>query len=155
MFVKYYTHIERPFPELEPSFKARSFPLHEWAESAYRDAERLTARVGVGSSDAALLAKTVEFQLEDLQVTVDKVTLALTWTATGPTALFPKMEADLAIEPLGSDLTQLSFQGSYTPPFGAAGLLLDKWALHRVAEASVKNLVDRVAKALLESEQPE
>jgi hypothetical protein len=27
-------------------------------------------------------------------------------------------------------------------------VLLDRWVLHRVAEASVKNLVDRVAKAL-------
>jgi hypothetical protein len=58
------------------------------------------------------------------------------------------MDADLMIEPLGPDLTQLSFQGSYTPPFGVPGLLLDRWVLHRVAEASVKNLVDRVAKAL-------
>jgi hypothetical protein len=58
------------------------------------------------------------------------------------------MEADLKIEPLGPDLTQLSFEGSYEPPLGVPGAALDRWALHRVAEASVKNLVDRVAQDL-------
>ena len=59
------------------------------------------------------------------------------------------------IEPLGPDLTQLTFQGSYTPPLGLPGRLLDRWVLHRVAEANVKNLVDRIAKALRESFHPE
>ena len=157
MFVKYYTHLERPFDELVGSFTATDIPLNEWAIDAYRDAERLTAKIGLGGTKTPLLAKTVEFHIEDRVASADRVSLPINWTATGPTSLFPRMEADLIIEPLGPDLTQLTFQGSYTPPFGAPGLLLDRWALHRVAEASVKNLVDRVANALrtIESDHAE
>lgn len=155
MFVKYYTHLEQSFPELAPAFTAQDLPLNEWARDAYREGERLTARIGVGGTGAPLIAKTVELRLGNTVATVDRVALSISWTATGPTALFPQMDAELMIEPLGADLTQLTFQGSYTPPLGPPGRLLDRWMLHRVAEASVKNLVDRTAKALREGFHPE
>jgi len=148
VFVRYYTHVERSFSDLAAAFTAQHLPLNEWATDAYRDGERLTVRIGVGGVAAPLVAKRVELRLEDRYAGADKVVLAVSWTATGSTALFPRMDADLMIEPLGPDLTQLTFQGSYVPPFGVPGSLLDRWVLHRVAEASVKNLVDRVAKDL-------
>lgn len=146
MFVRYYTHIERPFSDLAPVFSAQDLPLTERASDAYRDAERLTARISVGGGGA--LAKRVELEIKDRYAGPDQVVLAMSWTATGATALFPRMEADLKIEPLGQDLTQLGFEGSYEPPLGVPGAALDRWALHRVAEAGVKNLVDRVAQDL-------
>ena len=148
VFVKYYTHLERGFSELAEVFTAQDLPLSEWASDAYRHGENLSARIGVGGVEAPLVAKTVEVHLEDRSVGTDRVALSISWTATGPTALFPRMDAELIIEPLGPDLTQLSFQGSYAPPLGAPGLVLDRWVLHRVAEASVKNLLDRLSEAL-------
>ena len=144
-FLKYYTHLESGFSELAPIFTENHVSLNEWGVDAYREGEGLTARIGVG---AGLVAKTVDLHIEDRRASADKVVLSISWTATGPTALFPRMDADLILEPLGPELSQLSLQGSYTPPFGAPGLVLDRWVLHRVAEASVKNLVDRVALAL-------
>lgn len=114
MFVRYYTHLERAFSELASAFTAQELALNEWATDAYRDGERLTARIGVGGVEAPLVAKTVELHLEDRHASADKVALSISWTATGPTALFPRMDAELMIEPLGPDLTQLSLQGSYT-----------------------------------------
>ncbi len=155
MFVKYYTHLEQSFPELATAFTAQDLALNEWATDAYRKGESLAARIGVGGTEAPLIAKTVEVRLGNTVAAADRVTLSISWTATGPTALFPQMDAELMIEPIGPDLTQLTFQGSYTPPLGLPGRLLDRWVLHRVAEASVKNLVDRIAKALRESLHPE
>ncbi len=146
MFVKYYTHLERPFSELVPAFTAQDLPLTERAADAYRDAEGLVVKLSVGSGGA--VAKLVELEIRDRSAAPDRVVLAVSWTATGATALFPRMEADLKLEPLGPDLTQLSFEGSYEPPFGESGAVLDRWVLHRVAEACVKNLVDRVAQDL-------
>jgi len=146
VFVRYYTHIERPFSDLAPVFTAENLPLIERASDAYRDAEELTVRLSVDSGGA--LAKRVELEIKNRSVAPDQVVLAVSWTATGTTALFPRMEADLKLEPLGPGETQLSFEGSYEPPLGAPGAVLDRWALHRVAEASVKNLVDRVAQDL-------
>ncbi len=145
MFVRYYTHIERLFSEVAPAFTAKDLPLTKRASDAYRDAERLTVRLSVGGG---ALAKKVELEIKDRYAGPDQVVLAMSWTATEATALFPRMEADLKIEPLGLNLTQLSFEGSYQPPLGAPGAVLDQWALHRVSEASVKNLVDRVAEDL-------
>lgn len=146
MFVRYYTHVERDFADLASVFTAQSLPLSERATDSYRDAERLTVKLHVGSGGA--LAKSVELEIKDRYAGPDQAVLALSWIATGATALFPRMEADLKIEPLGRDLTQLSLEGSYEAPMGAPGAVLDRWALHRVAEASVKNLVDRVAQDL-------
>ena len=95
-----------------------------------------------------VVAKMVELEMKDRSAGPDQVVLAVSWTATGATALFPRMEADLTMRPLGPDLTQLSFEGSYEPPLGVPGAVLDRWVLHRVAEASVKNFVDRVAQDL-------
>lgn len=146
MFVRYYTHLDRSFSDLAPVFSAQNLPLAERASDAYRDAEGLTATISVGSRGA--LAKTIELEIKDRYAGPDQVVLAMSWTATGATALFPRMEADLKIEPLGPALTQLSFEGSYQPPLGAPGAAMDRWALHRVAEASVKNLVDLIAQDL-------
>ena len=44
-----------------------------------------------------------------------------------------------------------SFRGSYRPPLGAVGGLLDQALLHRVAEAGIKDLLDQVAAWLTES----
>ena len=151
MFVRYYTHLERTFSEIAPALSGQDPPLKEWAADAYRDGERLV-RIGVGGRETPLVAKTVELRIEGRHTAEDKVVISMSWTATGATSLFPRMDADLMIEPVGPKLCQLSFEGSYEPPLGVPGQLLDRWVLHRVAEASVKNLVDRVATALTADE---
>ncbi len=77
-----------------------------------------------------------------------QTTVPIVWEATGPTALFPKMEGSLIVAAVGPDLTQLAFRGSYDPPLGAIGRALDKVLMHRVAESSVKGFVDRIGGAL-------
>lgn len=42
--------------------------------------------------------------------------------ATGPSALFPRVDADLEIAGAGSGQTQISLQGSYQPPLGRRAL---------------------------------
>ena len=74
-----------------------------------------------------------------------RLTVPLSWTAEGPTALFPRMDADLMLATLGPDASQLSLRGSYRPPMGAVGRALDRMLMHRVAESSVKGFVDRIA----------
>jgi hypothetical protein len=77
-----------------------------------------------------------------------RLTVPLSWTAEGSTALFPKMDADLMLATLGPDASQLSLRGSYTPPMGAVGRALDRMLMHRVAESSVKGFVDRIADSI-------
>lgn len=65
------------------------------------------------------------------------------------------MDADLLLAPLGTQLTQLALRGSYRPPLGALGRAADRALLHRIAEASVKGFVDRIARALEEDQLQE
>ena len=72
----------------------------------------------------------------------------MTWRATGPANLFPVLDAELEFASLGAQLTQLSLNGRYQPPLGLVGLTIDKALLSRVAEATIKDFIDRLARAL-------
>jgi len=68
----------------------------------------------------------------------------MTWKATGAQRLFPLLEADLEVAGLGATRTQLSISARYRPPMGPLGRVLDRALLHRVAEAALKDFLDRV-----------
>ncbi len=55
--------------------------------------------------------------------------------------------ADVGFGPPGARL-ELSISARYTPPLGAFGRVLDRAVLHRVAEATVKDFLDRAAQIL-------
>ena len=74
--------------------------------------------------------------------------IPLTWRAAGAAGLFPVFRGDLEVAVLGERHTQLSLWGQYDPPFGTIGGALDRIALHRIAEASVRAFLRDVARAL-------
>jgi hypothetical protein len=80
-------------------------------------------------------------------------TISIAWKAARAAAIFPAMEAELAIYPLSADETQLDLFGVYRPPMGVLGSAVDALVGHRVAEACVLRFVEDVAK-LLSSELP-
>ena len=66
----------------------------------------------------------------------------------GLDSLFPSLDADIELGELGPERTQLSMSARYTPPLGPVGRFLDRALLHRVAEATVKDFLDRAAQML-------
>jgi uncharacterized membrane protein len=54
------------------------------------------------------------------------------------------LEADLEVAALGGSRTQLSVSARYRPPLGSVGRVIDKALLHRVAEATIKDFLDRL-----------
>ena len=78
-----------------------------------------------------------------------KTVLPLRWTATGATGLFPSLEADLEVAPLAENHTQLAMSARYVPPLGPIGRVIDRAVLFRVAEATLKDFLDRVGEALV------
>jgi hypothetical protein len=77
-----------------------------------------------------------------------RTVVPLTWEATGPGTLFPRMDADLELASLGPHRTQLSISATYAPPLGPLGQLIDRALLHRLAEATVKDFLDRAGSTL-------
>jgi hypothetical protein len=99
-----------------------------------------TTRVG-----PAGLSKLVRVQAHELTETDDCAGLAIRWEATGPGGgLFPVLDADLRLTPAGN-MTLLTLTGAYRPPLGSFGELLDRAALHRIAAATIRNFLSRVA----------
>lgn len=145
--MQYFGVVERPFAEVEAGLVHMGDGLGDSAAVAYRHGEDLLASiVGPGG-----IAKTVRLEVGEPLRAETRVSLPLSWTATGPSSLFPTMHADLSITSMGPSLTQVAFHGSYTPPLGVVGRLLDRAVLHRLAELSVKDFVDRVIAALAQS----
>jgi hypothetical protein len=77
--------------------------------------------------------------------------IPITWHAIHATRAFPAMQAELTIYPLTSTETQLELAGTYAPPLGALGRAIDSALLHRIAEASVLQLLQEVARYLRET----
>ncbi len=94
------------------------------------------------------LGKQVEIELGDPIETPSRTWLPLTWKPTDAEGLFPSLEGELEAAPLGKDLTQIGLSVRYKPPFGVLGATLDRMFLHRVAEATVQDFVQRVADAI-------
>jgi hypothetical protein len=80
----------------------------------------------------------------------ETITMALRWEATGVTGeLFPTLDAEFILSPDGERRSRIKLVGSYRPPFGRAGEVLDRAILTQVAEATIRSLLERVAAALV------
>jgi hypothetical protein len=147
VFTYYFVHLSEPFDEARERLVRVVSGLDEMAVAAYREGEEIRARMGVGG-ETLVVAKAVRLVVGQPVGRDGMMLLPVVWEATGTPGLFPRMEADLVLAALGPGLTQLALRGSYTPPLGPLGRALGRTVLHRVAEASVKGFVDRVARAI-------
>ena len=77
----------------------------------------------------------------------------IAWHAIRSQKAFPAMQAELTIYPLTATETQLELAGTYEPPLGALGRAIDSALLHRIAEASVLQFVQEIARYLREDLQ--
>ena len=76
-----------------------------------------------------------------------RLLLPIEWRPASAQSLFPTLDADIEIAPLGGR-THLSITARYDPPLGTVGRALDRALLHRVAEATIKDFLDRAAEEL-------
>lgn len=147
MFVRYF--IELPFEREEVERIVTAAPatwLPLLAGKANRRGERLLAEVGVG--DDVRVGRTVEITIGPPVTLATKVWIPMAWQPTGVKALLPALEADLEIAPLGEGATQLAMSARYQAPLRSLGRALDQAVLHRVAEATVKDFLDRVGEQI-------
>jgi len=77
-----------------------------------------------------------------------KTVIPLRWAAARGPGLFPSLDADLEVSPLGPSTTHLAISARYVPPLGALGRMVDRAILFRVAEATLKDFLDRVGQTL-------
>jgi hypothetical protein len=148
MFARYFVELDLD-PDVVEATLTRD--PHAWlpgmAEDAHHRADELLAEVGFG--DDVRLARTVVIELAEPVRMPTKTVVPLHWSAKGASGLFPSLDADLEVAPLGSHRTQLSMSARYVPPLGAVGRAIDRALLSRVAEATLKDFLDHVRDAIL------
>ena len=149
MLVSDFIHVARPFADVREAVLA-SGPawLADSAVAAYEQTEQVSLRI-FSSIGPLRLSKRVWAEVSEPSLRTGHVTQRLSWRATGATHLFPTMEADIDMAPLGDAMTSITFQGRYEPPLGPLGREVDRVLLHRVVEASVRALLTRLAARLL------
>jgi hypothetical protein len=143
MFARYF--VELPFDRDRVEGVLQHEPetwLPVLATTANHKGDRLLAEVGFG--DDVRIARTVAIDVGDPIRLPTKSVLPLRWTATGASGLFPALDADLEIAPLGHQRSQLSMSARYIPPLGVVGRAIDRALLFRVAEATIKDFLDQV-----------
>jgi hypothetical protein len=72
----------------------------------------------------------------------------ISWKATSIHKLFPVMTGKIELAPGDSRNTRLTVCGMYEPPFGQLGKHVDDAFMHRVAEATVRDLAESIGKRL-------
>ena len=77
--------------------------------------------------------------------------IPIEWEAASRPGLFPLMRGELAIYPITGTETQLDFGGTYEPPLGPLGGVLDAVVGHRIADASIHRFLADVAQHLRDS----
>lgn len=148
MFARYFVELPIPADDVE---RALSRDPRRWiprlAEQANFKGDRLLAEVGFG--EAIRLRRKVIVEIGKPIHASSKSFFPLRWTASGHAGLFPSLDADIEVASLGSDRAQLAISARYVPPLGAVGRTIDRALLSRVAEATVKDFLDRVAEAIV------
>jgi hypothetical protein len=149
MFARYFVELSIGPERVERALSEDpSIWMTHLAEHANRRGDALLAEVGFGED--IRIARAVEIEFSPVVHAGKKMILPFRWSASGPAGMFPALDADLEVAPLGSESTQLAISARYVPPLGKLGRLIDRAVLSRVAEATVKDFLDRVASAVTE-----
>jgi hypothetical protein len=154
MFARHEVVLDLDFPTARArlAMLMRGDWLDGVSQNAY--AEGLTGQVRVGPfGPVPGISKLVEVRLLEPVPHDDAVVLPLRWEATGRLGrLFPVLDANLTLGEASDGRAELRFAGVYRPPLAAVGGELDEIVLHRVATATVRSLLARIAGLLSANE---
>lgn len=127
---------------------ARGDWLDHLSQDAYTDGLVGEVRVGPFGSVPGM-SKLVRVSLLEPVPRDDMVLVPIRWEATGRMGrLFPVLDANLIVGTDDTGQTVLRITGSYRPPLDGLGEGLDQAVLHRVAGATLKSLLRRIAAVL-------
>lgn len=132
VFISDFVHLGRSFEAVAPLLLDGD---HEWRSVAARSAtrQRFEALIGEARQTGAAIIVPVR------------------WEPVAFERLLPMMDADIELLDLGEGQSRLSMSGRYQVPLAQLGATLDRLAMHRLAEASVRRFLSDISEALAPS----
>jgi hypothetical protein len=148
MFIRYYIELSLPVAKVEQALVSSPAGwLSVMAGEAQARGDGLLGEVGVGPLGVKL-HRQVRIRLGEPIQFPSMSSLPLTWEPVGLEGVLPQLDANLELGSLGGDRTQLAISARYRPPLGVVGRAVDRVLLHRVAEATVKDFLDRLGQSI-------
>jgi hypothetical protein len=150
MFADQAVTLDLDFPAAKDEFLLLTHGnrLDGMSQAAY--AEGLAGQIRVGPFGSVPgISKLVQVSLLDPVRGDDSVLVPMRWEATGPVGrLFPVLDANLMLGHDDHGRGVLRLSGVYRPPLGGLGEELDQIVLRRVASATIRSLLRRIAALL-------
>ena len=150
MFADQAVTLDLDFPAARDQFLllTHGSRLDGMSQDAYADGLAGQIRVGpLGGVPG--ISKLVQVSLLDPVCRDDSVLVPLRWEATGLMGrLFPVLDANLMLSKDDRGRGILRVAGVYRPPLGGLGEELDQIVLRRVASATIRSLLRRIAALL-------
>ena len=120
------------------------------SKTAYR--EHGVAMMSVGPVPG--VSRLVSVRLREPVSRGDACMIAMRWEVAGSgSSLFPVLDADLTVSPGGDGGTVLKLDGTYRPPLGTVGVVLDRAVLHHVASATARTFLHHIGGRITEPRQ--
>jgi hypothetical protein len=141
MYLQHSVHVDRP--------------IEECVELLDRGPRTWFPRLrGDGHTDVGLrvagitIRKGVTVELGEPENRGQWTNVPVSWKATFPERLFPVLIGRLEVVPVEKRVTRLTVSGTYEPPLGRLGALIDEALMHSVAEATIRELTESIAEQL-------
>jgi hypothetical protein len=148
MLLRYFVVVARPFEEIETDLVTGAqnwMPALAWKSNGH--GLQLLSELGFAIGKRRV-GRRIEVELGSPRRMTGVTLLPIRWKAAGHQELFPNLEGQLEIAPIGRSTTQIGLSASYEPPLGLLGKIADRALMHRVAEITVKDFLDRIGDQL-------
>lgn len=134
MHVEHSVHIQRPVKDL--------------SDALIRQPEKWFPKsVGIHVGGVPV-RKRVTVEFGDPVKTTTWAVIPISWKPTFARKLLPDMAGKVDLSPVSNVETRLTVSGMYEAPLGRLGEQLDEALMHNVAQGTVKELAESIAKRL-------
>lgn len=148
MFLRYYVVVGRRFDDVDKQFAAGA---DSWMPALIQKANghgmKLLSELGLDIGKRQI-KRQIELDIGKARRTPGVTLVPIKWRAAADSSLFPALDGQIELAKLGLATTQLGISASYEPPFGAVGKIADRALMHRIAEVTVKDFLERIGERL-------
>jgi hypothetical protein len=148
VFLRSYVDVARPIEELEIEMAAG---VENWLPDMARGAngagEKLLSELGFNLGNRRIGRK-ITIEIGAPRAAAGVFFLPIRWRSATEAGLFPTLDGVLEVASLGETRSLLGLSADYQPPLGLIGKIADRALFHRVAEVTVKDLLERIGARL-------